>query len=870
MVSIDLDAVLLDLNRRFAVPLLEFYDRRIIFWYDEDREFEDKLDDLRLENATLVKLTGSNTFAVKKLLCEDDRTSNFLVYQPLSFDKPDDNWLVNVQLYSEEFRADLNSIWMEEMGLPSTPAIRQQVKGYRKFFGAKFRRDAVGKLNLHISTALDLHLAVMAAICGCQDAQPGSIIRAVLNAGLDMEQNQLYRNLENYGARNAFWAVVGRVAGYSEGEDSSLRQLAVHLLLTAATRTMRYEYFAGLESFLSSPHQAFCYDFISDWLRSGENRQLYEIAHYVEETARLPQRFAKLDVLELCDTDCFPCIDACILTALMTQISNQVIPVDTIYKVVEKRRTKTWYEDAACYYEGILQVANMQTFFVEHSGGFHIAEPYKLWQAYVADYYRMDGYYRQFHLCFQRSLKVSDPQLDDLFKRVAQRVEGLYAHWFLGQLGENWTKVCAEELEQYGRIQNIQQQTDFYRNYVRSSDNRVFVIVSDALRYEVAAALSEQLQREMQSSVRLSSCEAIFPTITKFGMAALLPHKHLEITEKGSGVLGIAADGVPTDAAYRDKILKSANNNSVALKYANIIGLKRAERQALVKGIDVVYIYHDRIDEASHTSDTAVFSACEDAIAEIKNLVRIIVNEFGGTKVFITADHGFLYTYNPLSEDDKLDKTGFADRIVELGRRYAILRQGAEPEYLLPVKFAGGHTGYEAFAPRENVRIKINGGGLNYVHGGISLQEMVVPVIEYQHLRSSTKAYQRNKDQIDTKPVALHLLSANRKICNLIFSLNFFQTEPVGGNREAATYSMYFVDAGDNQISDVCRVIADKTSLDGQERTFRCSFNLRSQKYSKLDSYYLVIADESGVQPLVKEVFQIDIAFAFEEFDFFG
>lgn len=870
MVSIDLDAVLLDLNRRFAVPLLEFYDRRIIFWYDEDREFEDKLDDLRLENATLVKLTGSNTFAVKKLLCEDDLTSNFLVYQPLSFDKPDDNWLVNVQLYSEEFRADLNSIWMEEMGLPSTPVIRQQVKGYRKFFGAKPRRDAVSKLNLHIESALDLHLAVMAAICGCQDARPRSIIRAVLNAGLDMEQNQLYRNLENYGARNAFWAVVGRVAGYSEGEDSSLRQLAVHLLLTAATRTMRYEYFAGLESFLSSPHQAFCYDFISDWLRSSENRQLYEIAHYVEETARLPQRFAKLDVLELCDTDCFPCIDACILTALMTQISNQVIPVDTIYKVVEKRRTKTWYADTVCYYEGILQVANMQTFFVEHSGGFHIAEPYKLWQAYTADYYRMDGYYRQFHLCFQRSLKVSDPQLDDLFKHVAQRVEGLYAHWFLGQLGENWTKVCAEELEQYGRIQNIQQQTDFYRSYVRSSDNRVFVIVSDALRYEVAAALSEQLQREMQSSVKLSSCEAIFPTITKFGMAALLPHKRLEITEKGSGVLGIAADGVPTDAAYRDKILKSAKSNSVALKYANIIGLKRAERQALVKGMDVVYIYHDRIDEASHTSDTAVFSACEDAITEIKNLVRIIVNEFGGTKVFITADHGFLYTYNPLSEDDKLDKAGFEDKIVELGRRYAILRQGAEPEYLLPVKFAGGHTGYEAFAPRENVRIKINGGGLNYVHGGISLQEMVVPVIEYQHLRSSTKAYQRNKDQIDTKPVALHLLSANRKICNLIFSLNFFQTEPVGGNREAVTYSLYFVDAGDNQISDVCRIIADKTSSDGQERTFRCSFNLRSQKYSKLDSYYLVIEDESGVQPPVKEVFQIDIAFAFEEFDFFG
>ena len=76
----------------------------------------------------------------------------------------------------------------------------------------------------------------------------------------------------------------------------------------------------------------------------------------------------------------------------------------------------------------------------------------------------------------------------------------------------------------------------------------------------------------------------------------------------------------------------------------------------MVKGMDVVYIYHDTIDEASHTSDTAVFAACDKAISELKNLVRIIVNEFGGTNILITADHGFLYTYSPLKEEDKVDK----------------------------------------------------------------------------------------------------------------------------------------------------------------------------------------------------------------------
>ena len=53
--------------------------------------------------------------------------------------------------------------------------------------------------------------------------------------------------------------------------------------------------------------------------------------------------------------------------------------------------------------------------------------------------------------------------------------------------------------------------------------------------------------------------------------------------------------------------------------------------------------------------------ACDKAISELKNLVRIIVNEFGGTNILITADHGFLYTYSPLKEEDKVDKRGFFD-----------------------------------------------------------------------------------------------------------------------------------------------------------------------------------------------------------------
>ena len=881
----DTDKVIQDLNRRFAAPLPEFYQRRIIFWYDEDREFEDKLDEVVLENAKVIALTGNNAFSVKKLLSVDDLTTNYLVYSPCVYNRPDDNWLLDVELYSEEFRADLISIWMDEMGLASNPAMRKQVKNYRAYFNAKTRRLKVSTQNKVPATPAQLHMAVMAAICGLKNEQPNMILRSVFHAGLDLENNTVYQDFVKYHADGAFWAMVRQGCGFAE-EEPDLGRLAIHLLLTAATRTMRQEYLAGLDSFISMPHQAYCYDFISEWLHSEDIQQLYDVVRYVEAEARLHQRFEKLTVDDLAGTECFPCINEVILTKLMTEISDHIIDVDTITSTVEKRRTCAWYEPFENFYDGILQVANMQSFFKEHSAGFHTAEAKGIWKEYTESYYQMDTYYRLFHLSFQKSLETSNILLDDLFKHVVDKVEGLYTHWFLGELGNNWSDVCADELATYGKVLEVPQQEDFYRSHIKTSDTRVFVIISDAMRYEVAAAMADQLQRETQSKVSISSMQSIFPSITKFGMAALLPHKEL-IVKVQNGILTVLADGQPTTStAYRDKVLKSEESVSIALKYKDIIAMKRAERSALVKGMDVVYIYHDTIDEASHTSDTAVFSACDKAISELKNLVRIIVNEFGGTNILITADHGFLYTYSPLKEVNKTDKKGYLDadvvsetikeesnkRCVEYGRRYAIMQKGIQPDSLMPVKFLDGNTDYNGFAPRESIRIKMKGGGMNYVHGGISLQEMVVPVIEYHYLRNDSMEYKRNKKKYDTKPVTVNLLSANRKISNMIFSLNFYQKDAVSANREAATYQVYFTDENGKHISDVQKIIADKTSDNGAERTFRCQFNLKSLKYNNTDIYYLVIEneDKKNEQMPQHEPFQIDIAFAGDKLNFFS
>lgn len=710
-------------------------------------------------------------------------------------------------------------------------------------------------------------MAVMGALASIVDVTPYAIIKRVICAGLDTETNRLYCDFTDYGADKAFWDMVQKGTGYV-ADAPNLGHLAAHILLTGATRTMQPEYLSKWKDFLSEAHQAYCYDFVSEWLHGADADQLREIVIRIEEELKLSEQFMKLDVTDLVNTETFPCIHELILIKLMTEIADSIIDVNIIRETVEKRRTCVWYEEVKDFYEGILQVANMQDFFKEHTTGFHSAQAVKVWKEYTTEYYKMDTYYRLFHRNYGRSLKTYHAKLHDLFSHIMEKAEGLYKNWFLGQLGENWSKVCAEEMERYGKILEVPQQTDFYKSKVKNADNRVFVIISDALRYEVAVDLAEQLRRETKSQVDLSSMQSIFPTITKFGMAALLPHEKLSVKFQGN-IVDVFADGKSTESHDRDRILKSDREDSVALKYTDLVTAKRQERSAWVKSKNVVYIYHDTIDEASHTSDTLVFPACDDAMEELKNIVRIITSDFGGTNIMITADHGFLYTYSPLTEDDKADNAGFKNRIIEYGRRYAIMMKDSKPEYLQYVKFLDGNTDYEAYAPKENVRIKMNGGGLNYVHGGISLQELCVPLIEYHFLRNQSKVYQRNKEAYDTKPVEISLLSATHKISNMIFSLNFYQKEAVGDNRAGAVYQVYFTDGKGKQISDVQKIIADKTSENGQERTFRCSFNLKSLKYDNKEIYYLVIAEEGG-EIKAQEEFQIDIALAVDDFDFFG
>lgn len=858
-----IESIQFSLNERFSAPLPEFYKRRIVFWQDEDREFETMLDGLEIPDVKIIKLTGTNNFAVKKLLLHDDLTSNFLIYNPFSYAQQQDNWLRDIELFSEEYRADFISMQMSELNIAATPAMRKTVKVYSKFLENKDRIAKLKKSGREYQTPLQLHIDIMAVLAGLNGGSAQDVFIAVLAAGLDEDNNAALNNIKKFGNIDAFWQLARKYTGYIHEEDKPLGFFASHVLLTALAQTMNTSVLKGLERFISDSNKAYCYSIVHEWRNREYNDDLFDLCRYIENELNLASRFEKQDIETLLTADIFPSIHESILKRFFSEVADHVIKVELMLKAAENRRTAGWYERFADYYDCLYYMAKMQEFYQDNAAGFHIVEPKAIWKLYTETAYEMDSFYRHFHYAFGNSLKNSNVFLEDKLKHSAEYVEALYQNWYLKELTGCWTNAISENLSSLGYVSEIGKQHDFYPRYVRplaGKNSRAFVIISDALRYEVAAELCDTIIRTTKGTAKLDAVQSIFPSITKFGMANLLPGRKLSVTED----MEVLVDGQHSRSTpEREKILCSGNPNSVAVQYTDVLNMKRADRRELVSGKEVVYIYHNTIDAIGDKAPTEkkVFEACEDAMQELSNILRIIINDMQGTDIFITADHGFLYTYSPLTESDKIGKSGFSGTVYEVGRRYAITDPLTAAEYLMPVQLEGeiGGIAVKGYTPLDSTRIKIAGGGENYVHGGVSLQEMVVPVIAFKNLRTTSKKY------VEVSNAEIKLLSESRKVSNLLFSLDFFQRQPIGDKVQPCAYSIYMTDDEGVLISDRQTIIADRTSTNASERVFRVRFNLKAGAYDKNKIYRLVIANDTDVPEEVE--FHIDIAFA-DDFGF--
>lgn len=851
------DKINRSLRERFAQPLKDCYVRRIIFWYDSEREFESMLDELDLPDVKLLRLTGDNFFEAKMLLSETDQTSNYLVYHPISMPHVWDDWLRDIELYSEEFRADLISMQMDELDIPQTVAFRRAVRLYQPFFGNRERVAHLAALHTKYATAAQLHIDIMTVLSGAEDNSAEGVIRSILCDTVYSSENTALEQICKFGSEDALRDMLVKYTGYA-ADEINLYEFAKHLMITAFSGVVQPMTLTGLDKYISADNQPFCYNAIDEWAHSEDGGKLFELANDISQELDLCARLEKQGVESLLDADCLPCIDECIISHYMNEISEDVIKSADILSAVDKRRTGKWHKHFEVYYDGLYAFAQMHAFYLEHITGFHYGTAEQLWKAYCDELYLMDTYYRRFHVAFRKSLKSASSNLDDLFKNVADAAERIYKNWYLNELNSQWCSLIRDEMETDGCVSVLPQQVDFYKQdvmpFVRNK-KRIFLIISDAFRYEVAVQLKERLIRETGGTADISAMQSVFPSLTKYGMAALLPHQVLTLTDD----LQVLCDNAPTvSTENRNTILKAANAANCAVVYEDLLAMKQVQRRELISGAEVIYIYHNKIDAIGDKpmTENQVFDACGEAVDELLSLVKLIVNSMNGTNVLITADHGFLYSYQPLTESDKSEKSLVSGAVIKADRRCMVTEPGASSEFLMQIPMNVFNSDKLGFAPLETIRIKKQGDGMNFVHGGISLQECCVPVIAFKNIKPTSKHF------VDTKKVALNLLSRTRKIANNIFFLEFYQPEAVSGKTIPATYELYICDNMSSIVSDVQTIIADKTTDNVQERVTRIRFTLKGKEFSSTDPYYLNIVDKDSGEVKDHIEFSIKIAFA--------
>ena len=449
------------LRARFAAPLPEFQTRRIVFWRDEEREFEAMLDELSIPDVKLVRLTGHNNFAVKKLLLHDDLSSSYLIYDPLSYAAPQDDWLLDIRLCSEEYRADKTSLQMAELGVEPTPAMRKTMKLYHRFFESRERTAKLCRIGHSYQTPLQLHVDVMAVLAGARGGTAQDVFIAVLSGGLNEEENLPLINIQKFGSIDAFWQLVRKYTGYIYESDKPLGFFAAHVLLTALAHTMGDGAVRGLERFLSESNTAYCYSVVYEWRSSERRQELYELCRTVERELQLSARFGKLSVEQLLRGDVFPAIDESILAKCYDEISERVVRTELLTQVVENRRTSGWYSRFADYYGCLAAVGQLQTFYQENAGGFFFAQAKDVWNFYVEQGDRMDAAYRRFHFAFGNTLKDGDTVLEDKLKHAAGYVESLYRNWYLTSLTDCWVRVSADDLASLGYVSELPRLRDF-------------------------------------------------------------------------------------------------------------------------------------------------------------------------------------------------------------------------------------------------------------------------------------------------------------------------------------------------------------------------------------------------------------------------
>ena len=269
-----------------------------------------------------------------------------------------------------------------------------------------------------------------------------------------------------------------------------------------------------------------------------------------------------------------------------------------------------------------------------------------------------------------------------------------------------------------GMITNSEVFTKYIQPLRKANTKTAFLLI-DALRFELGKELEEQLIKHFNINL-IPSC-AYLPTVTKFGMAALLPDAEKDLhLENHQGSL---------ESFMGDKPLLTLSNRRDYLKEklgdrCEIMSMDKLISTSAFDPIDLLIVTTSEIDTAGENLASNSMHAMHQAV---QNLVKSIylLSQNGFDKIVIATDHGFVL--HPIFQaGDNVSKPA-GEWIMTKSRSLAGL--GATPDSALgfTAQQLGIKTKVKDFVFLKGFAVFEK--NTNYFHEGLSLQENVVPVM---------------------------------------------------------------------------------------------------------------------------------------------
>ena len=738
-------------------PHLErrFVDHRVVFWHDPEGQYASDLDSLDLPGVTTVRV-ANDEYAVKHRLLLAQPEDKFLVYRSGQVPAGIGNWLYDLELAYGTFTADRGSLISQDLDL-TAEGIDEVVEDHEKFFNAGKRVQALKTLLAPDDDAARLRAKMSAVALGQKEHSLQEITRTLLTENANGQRTR-YDVLADYGLDEFYWRGVASIYGY-ESVSPSIDDFVLWVFRKAME---------GFKSDRPGGLQNIQLDFAS--LRNDRRSQNALATLAKRASADLDYKASIEDATfrDLASFDLFEETDRKIISDLARAVAEQTVTAREVGEVVRARQSSVWIDGYRQLYTAIGAAAELLSELSTIDFTFSSFD--EALERYRNDWFRIDQLYRQFTYA-RRTFEGPHP-LDTLREQVEKR----YTNKFVYELGNAWQKQVDEVDKWTSSV--LRSQRSFYGDYVEQlgrEDKKAVVVISDALRYEIAEELGSRIRQEDRFDADLEAVLGVLPSYTQLGMAALLPHRTLKHSADGKIVL---ADGQPTNGTGpRSKILESVGGTAVQAE--DFKALSPEERRELFKNNRVLYIYHDVIDATGDKPGTErrVFEAAEQALGELVDLVKKAANA-NATNIFVTADHGFLFQDEALPEQFFLSEKPQGDHILVANRRY-VLGHGLKVD-LAFTTFSSVQleldSDIEVQIPKSIHRLKLAGGGSRFVHGGATLQEVVVPVLAVNKKRKS-----------DTRLVNVKVLPDTDKITTGQLVVKLFQSEHVSDKVQSRT-----------------------------------------------------------------------------------